>query len=197
MTTDHLPHTSELLNRAKKDVPTVTSAGETLAQGIDGVFVHKPPVHADHRGELVEMFTTPEFWNEDFAYAYQTSIRPGMLKGWFAHEQKMDRYHLVTGDLLVMLYDDRAGSPTHGVFQKLVLSESAARQVFIPKMVWHLSLNIGQRDAILVNLPTTHYNHQNPDRFYIPFDSGDIPVNVRSYFPVTLTTPEVIAENFC
>lgn len=188
---------SSLSSKAKKDKATVTTEGEQLSRNIDGVFIHKPPVHADHRGALVEMFTTPEFWKEDFAYAYQTSIRPGMLKGWFAHANKEDRYHLVTGELLVMLYDDREGSRTRGTLQKVVLSPATARQVFIPKMVWHLSLNIGQNEAILVNLPTTLYNHENPDRYYISIDSGDIPVDVRAYFPVTSSQNERIAENFC
>ena len=163
---------------------------------IDGVLVHQPPVHVDHRGALVEMFTVPEFWKVDFAYAYQTSIRPGMLKGWFRHEKKTDRYHLVTGELLVALYDDREGSPTRGLSQKLVLSEKSARQVLIPPNVWHLSLNVGQTDAILVNLPSTHYDHTNPDRFYIPIDSGEIPVDVRSFFPVTYAGPGEIAGRF-
>ena len=105
------------------------------------------------------MFTMPEFWNAEFAYAYQTSIRPGMLKGWFAHEKKLDRYHLVSGELLVLLYDDRENSPTKNVVQKLILSEATVRQVLIPPNVWHLSLNVGQEDAILVNLPSTHYDH--------------------------------------
>jgi dTDP-4-dehydrorhamnose 3,5-epimerase len=120
-----------------------------------------------------------------------------MLKGWFAHEKKLDRYHLVTGELLVILYDDREGSPTRGVVQKLVLSEKSARQVLIPPMIWHLSLNVGQQDAILVNLPSTHYDHENPDRFHMSIDSGDIPVDVRSFFPVTYSGSQNIAGTFC
>lgn len=188
---------SPLLSRAKKDQPTVSSSGEVISGSINGVVVSKPPVHSDHRGSLVEMFTHPDFWNFNFAYAYQTSIRPGMLKGWFAHEHKNDRYHLVTGELLVLLYDDREDSPTRGLTQKLVLSEATSRQVLIPAQVWHLSLNIGNSDAILVNLPSTHYDHENPDRFYISIDSGDIPVDVRAFFPVVSTVADRVAENFC
>ncbi len=175
----------------------MTPQGELLATTIDGVIVHKPPVHVDHRGALVEMFTLPDFWKADFAYAYQTSIRPGMLKGWFAHEKKLDRYHLVTGELLVILFDDREGSRTRGMVQKLVLSEKSARQVLIPPMIWHLSLNVGQEDAVLINLPSTHYDHANPDRYYLSIDSGEIPVDVRSFFPVTYSGSQDIAGTFC
>ena len=182
--------------RGAKDVPTVGPGGEPLAPEISGVIVHQPPVHADHRGALVEMYTRPDFWEADFAYAYQTSIRPGMLKGWFAHEKKLDRYHLVTGELLVLLYDDRPGSETCGVVQKVVLSPSGARQVLIPPRIWHLSLNVGREDAILVNLPSTHYDPSSPDRFHLPFDSPDIPVNVRSFFPVVSSAAQDVAARF-
>lgn len=190
-------HESPLLGQAKKDRPTVDASGVALAIIIDGVVVNKPPVHVDHRGSLVEMYTNPEFWHEGFAYAYQTSIRPGTLKGWFAHEHKYDRYHIVTGELLVFLYDDRVSSPTKGVVQKLVLSEASARQVLIPPLVWHLSLNVGQSDAVLINLPSTHYNHEHPDRFHISIDSEEIPIRVRDYFPTVLTQPFGVAETLC
>jgi dTDP-4-dehydrorhamnose 3,5-epimerase len=121
------------LSFGSRDKATVSKSGERKVSGIDGVYVHKPPVHSDHRGELVEMYTSPEFWEEKFAYAYQTSIRPGMLKGWFAHENKMDRYHIVTGELLVLLYDGREDSPTCGNSMKVLLSKSSARQVLIPQ----------------------------------------------------------------
>jgi dTDP-4-dehydrorhamnose 3,5-epimerase len=196
MTTEASDSSGPTIERGSKDGPTVRKDGSPLGSNIDGVVVLQPPVHVDHRGALVEMYTSPEFWNAPFAYAYQTSIRPGMLKGWFAHEKKVDRYHIVCGELLVLLYDDRADSPTRGMTQKLVLSEKSARQVLIPPLVWHLSLNVGTVDAILVNLPSTHYDHDNPDRFYISIDSGDVPVDVRSFFPVTFSGPGNIAATF-
>jgi dTDP-4-dehydrorhamnose 3,5-epimerase len=191
----HSPHVP--LSLGTPEPPVVNAAGVSKMAAIHDVVVHRPPIHADHRGELVEMFTTPEFWNEEFAYAYQTSIRPGMLKGWFAHEKKTDRYHIVRGELLVLLYDGREGSSTCGVLQKLLLSDRSARQVLIPPEVWHLSLNVGEEDAILVNLPSTCYDHENPDRFHIPFDSEVIPVNVRSFFPVTFSGAQDAASRFC
>ena len=191
------PAPGELFNDAQRDVATVRADGSSLAATIEGVVVHTPPIHVDHRGALVEMFTIPEFWADGFAYAYQSSIRPGMLKGWFAHEHKADRYHLVTGALLVLLYDDRSTSSTKGTTQKLLLSERSARQVLIPAGVWHLSLNVGTDEAILVNLPTKVYQHDNPDRVHLPFTTDRIPVDVRSYFPVNVVGADDPAATFC
>lgn len=180
-----------------KDPSMVSPGGNLRMDSIHGVVIHKPPVHSDHRGELVEMFTRADFWEHDFTYAYQTSIRPGMLKGWFAHEKKLDRYHIVTGELLLLLYDGREDSPTCGVSQKVLLSDRSFRQVLIPPRVWHLSLNVGQADAILVNLPSTHYDHENPDRFHLPYDTELIPIDVRAYFPVTFVGADDAAGRFC
>ena len=191
------PQPDSLLARASRDSATIDSSGTRIETAIDGVIAHRPPLHIDHRGALTEMFTDPSFWAEPFAYAYQTSVRPGMLKGWFAHQEKADRYHLATGELLVFLYDDRPESKTRGRSQRIVLSERGVRQVYIPRQVWHLSLNIGVDEAIIVNLPTTLYDPANPDRFHIPYDSPDIPVDVRSYFPVTNIGAESPQSHSC
>lgn len=182
---------SRVSEHAQDDPPTVRPDGSSLAPTIDGLIVHQPPIHVDHRGALVEMFTRDDFWDCGFAYAYQTSIRPHTLKGWYAHEGKNDRYHLVRGELLLCLYDDRPESPTCGLSQTLVLSERSARQVLIPAHVWHLSLNVGTEEAILVNLPTAKYNHAAPDRVHIPWDSPLIPVDVRGYLPLAFAGPRV------
>lgn len=187
----------DLMNIARQDRATVGPDGSLLAATIDGVIVHQPPIHVDHRGALVEMFTRADFWEHDFAYAYQTSIRPNTLKGWYAHECKNDRYHLVRGELLLCLYDDRPDSPSRGLSQTLVLSERSARQVFIPAGVWHLSLNVGVDEAILVNLPTSKYNHAAPDRVHIPWDSPLIPVDVRGFLPLAFAGPQVADGGPC
>lgn len=180
-----------------QDRATVSATGEILAGHLDGVRVARPTVHVDHRGALLEIFTAEEFWDVPYAYAYQTSVRPGMLKGWFQHHQKLDRYHIVSGELLVLLYDDRPESPTRGQLQKLVIGEtSGVRGVLIPQRIWHLSYNVGQGDAILLNFPSTHYDHEHPDRYHVDIDSGQIPVDVRSFFPVANAGPGRIAATF-
>lgn len=187
----------DLIAQAEPEKATVRPDGSYRAETIDGLIIHQPPIHVDHRGALVEMFTIDAFWEQDFAYAYQTSIRPNTLKGWYAHERKNDRYHIVRGELLLCLYDDRPKSPTRGLTQTLVLSERSARQVFIPARIWHLSLNVGSEEAILVNLPTAKYHHAAPDRLHIPWDSQLIPLDVRRFFPQAYAGPHVVDDGPC
>jgi dTDP-4-dehydrorhamnose 3,5-epimerase len=167
-----------------RDVQTVTASGRPTGATIDGVVTHRPAVHADHRGLVFEIHNLePALGAEPVVWAYGDMVRPGQIKGWARHAVKVDRYTLITGELLVLLYDGREGSASHGVTQSVVLSPTAARQLRIPVGVWHLLANIGTDEAHFVNLPTEPYHHEAPDRFLLPWDTEELPVDVRSYLP--------------
>lgn len=172
---------------ALRDVQTVTSAGLPVARTIEGVRTHAPTVHVDHRGRVFELFPgLNDYWQEPLVYCYAWSIRVGTMKGWGLHEGKSDRYTLISGEALLFLFDARAGSPTHGLVQRLALTESGIRQVTIPVGVWHLTMNVGEREAFLVNHPTAAYDHAAPDRLLLPWNTETIPVRLRDFFPIQL-----------
>jgi len=167
-----------------RDIQTVTPSGRSTGTTIDGVVTHRPPAHADHRGLVYEIHNLePALGVEPVVWAYGDMVRPGQLKGWARHEVKIDRYTLIAGELLVLLHDGRERSPSHGVTQAVVLSPTATRQVRIPVGVWHLLANLGADEAHFVNLPTEPYHHEAPDRFLLPWDTDELPVDVRSYLP--------------
>jgi len=47
--------------------------------------------------------------------------------------------------------------------------------VNVPRNVWHADRNVGSTDVVVVNLPTTPYNHANPDKYRLPLDTDLIP----------------------
>jgi dTDP-4-dehydrorhamnose 3,5-epimerase len=166
------------------DKQTVTPAGVPTTPIIHGVETRRPVTHVDHRGALFEIYSgNPELWPEPVVYVYQTSLFPGQIKGWNRHEAKTDRYTIAFGELIVLLYDPRQDSPTFGVSQNVALSPRGDRQLRIPVGVWHLLANVGNVEAQLVNLPTEVYDHEKPDRIRLPWDSPEIPVNVRDFLP--------------
>jgi dTDP-4-dehydrorhamnose 3,5-epimerase len=168
----------------RPDVQTVTPAGEATARGIDGVVVHRPVTHVDHRGWVFEMHNfDPALGSEPLVWVYADMVRPGQVKGWARHEVKIDRYTLISGDLLMLLHDGREDSPTHGITQPVLLSQVGARQIRIPVGVWHLIANVGTDETYFVNMPTEPYHHEHPDRILLPWDTDELPVDVRSYLP--------------
>lgn len=167
-----------------RDEQTVTKAGVSTAATIAGVKTRSTANHLDHRGSVFEIFEGDmDFWETPVVYAYQFSVRPHQMKGWGLHEHKIDRYTMITGEVLLFLYDSRPDSPTHGVSQKIVLSDRGVRQVIIPSFVWHLTVNLGLDEARLINFPTMVYHHEAPDRILLPWDSDSIPVDVSAHLP--------------
>lgn len=168
----------------QRDVATVTAAGRPLATVVDGVKTRSTPNHLDHRGSVFEIFEgVNDYWETPAVYAYQFSVRPHQMKGWGLHERKIDRYTIISGEVLLFLWDDRADSPTRGVVQKVVMSDRGTRQVSIPVGVWHLSVNLGDEEARLVNFPTEVYHHDAPDRLLLAWDDPAVPIDVRAHLP--------------
>lgn len=81
------------------------------------------------------------------------------------------------------MWDGRPGSPTEGLEQSVVLSPAAEQMLTIPTGVWHLDLNVGRDECILLNHPTRPYQHDDPDRWLLPWNTPEIPVDVSRYFP--------------
>jgi dTDP-4-dehydrorhamnose 3,5-epimerase len=102
-------------------------------------------------------------------------VRPGVVKGWGLHKEQEDRYFLISGEMQVVLFDVRPESSTYGKVMKLTLTEHDRALVNIPPYVWHADFNIGDKDAVAVNLPTKAYDHANPDKYRLPIDTPLIP----------------------
>ncbi|WP_217999902.1 hypothetical protein, partial [Smaragdicoccus niigatensis] len=103
----------ETLAAAWRDSQTVTSDGKSVAREIEGVKVRSTVNHVDHRGSVFEIFEGDlTFWDSPVVYAYQFSCLPGQVKGWGLHEKKFDRYTIISGEILTLLYDARPDSPT-------------------------------------------------------------------------------------
>ncbi|MBA2560630.1 MAG: hypothetical protein H0V07_12250 [Propionibacteriales bacterium] len=106
----------ETVAQAVRDEQTVTAAGVSVAGKIDGVLTFAPVNHVDHRGRVFEIYPgTSEFWHQPVVYCYSFTIRPYQTKGWGLHLEKDDRYTLIRGEMLTVLYDARLDSPTHGI----------------------------------------------------------------------------------
>jgi dTDP-4-dehydrorhamnose 3,5-epimerase len=159
-----------------RDRATVTPAGDRLDPLPDGVVFHEVVTHVDERGSVVEMFDPRWTWHPaPLVYAYSFTIRPGFTKGWGMHKEHEDRYFVLYGEMEVVLYDERVGSPTEGLVATVVLSEHRRRIMNVPAGVWHADRNLGLKDVVVVNFPTIQYDHSNPDKYRLPLDTDRIP----------------------
>jgi dTDP-4-dehydrorhamnose 3,5-epimerase len=78
----------------------------------------------------------------------------------------------------VVMYDAREDSPTFGLEARATTSEFERAVITIPLGIWHANRNIGDTEAIVVNFPTTAYDHRRPDKFTLPLDTNELPVDL-------------------
>lgn len=164
-----------------RDAQTVTPDGRVTRDLLDGVVVRMATTLADERGELCEVYNPA--WGlsgEPLVYAYQVVVRPQKIKGWAVHYEQDDRMFVSLGVLKIVLYDGRAGSPTAGHVNELVLGERNRGLVIVPRGVFHAVQNVGTTDAVFINLPTRPYDHAAPDKYRLPPDTDQIPYRFQT-----------------
>jgi dTDP-4-dehydrorhamnose 3,5-epimerase len=160
----------------EKDRQTVTPDGAPVRELIEDVRVRPANTIPDERGTICEMYNPAwGFTEEPLVYVYQTTIRPGQIKGWVLHLEQDDRLFFSYGHVKVVLYDVRPDSPSHGRINELFFGEQNRALLRIPRGVFHALQNVGQDDCVFVNMPTKPYNHADPDKYRLPLDTDEIP----------------------
>lgn len=142
---------------------------------IDGVRVKQLRVIPDERGRLMEMLRRDDELFLEFGQTYLTTMYPGVTKAWHYHKLQTDHFVCVRGMIKLALFDEREGSPTKGVVDELFLGEHQQVLVQIPPGVWHGFKNVGEGEAMIVNVSTHPYDHQRPDEYRLPAHENHIP----------------------
>lgn len=141
---------------------------------IDGVTVKKLAVMPDDRGRLMEILRRDDEMFEKFGQVYVTTAYPGVVKAWHAHERQNDNITTVSGVAKIVLADLREDSPTAGQVNEFFAGEHNPTLVHVPALVYHGFACVGQRECVIVNVPTNVYDHEEPDELRLPFDTERI-----------------------
>lgn len=163
------------IQAARRDTQMAHPDGTLVRRLTDGVTIRRLATLRDERGSVTELLDSRWGYPDPMVTAYTFSIRPGVVKGWNLHEHHEDRYVVLDGDMALVLFDPRPGSPTEGEICRLVLSGAERCLVNVPVNVWHADHNIGTRDLTVVNFPTIVYDHRAPDKLRLPLDTPLIP----------------------
>jgi len=142
---------------------------------IEGAHVKPLRVIADERGYLYEMLRNDDPFFQQFGQCYLTAVYPGVVKGWHWHKLQTDHFVCVKGMAKVVLYDRREDSPTHGEVNEFFLGERNPILLVIPRGVLPGMKGIGTETALIINVPTHPYRHDQPDEFRVDPHDNDIP----------------------
>ena len=129
---------------------------------IDGVLVTPLRQIPDERGKIMHMLkaTDPHF--EAFGEIYFSVAYPGVVKGWHIHSRQVQNYAVVAGEIRLVMYDQRDGSPSQGQVQELQLGGENYNLVRIPAGVYNGFKALGSEPAMVANCAT------------VPHDPGEI-----------------------
>ena len=144
---------------------------------IDGVQVTPLRQILDERGKVMHMLRVGDPAFEQFGEIYFSCVYPGAVKAWHRHKRMTLNYAVPHGNIKLVLFDDRSGSPTAGELVELFLGPDSYSLVTIPPMVWNGFKGIGAQTAIVANCATIPHDPDEIDRLDplapdIPYDWG-------------------------
>lgn len=148
-----------------------------LPSPIDDVILETIELASDKRGSLLELLSQRNAAHAEIVHTYLVRPKPGSIRGWVLHKKQRDRLVYVDGDVDILLYDLREGSPTFGVGQHIQTTGDQAVYLEIPEYVAHCVANFGTKVATFVNLPTKVYDLGDPDKHRLQYPSPHIPFN--------------------
>lgn len=131
--------------------------------------------HCDERGRVMEILRRDDPCFSGFGQAYFSTIYPGIIKAWHAHQKQIDTMVVIKGMCKIGFFDGRAGSPTHGQTQTVVAGEFNLLLVQIPPGVYHGFKAISPDEVLLVNIPSEPYDPSSPDELRLAWDDPSIP----------------------
>jgi dTDP-4-dehydrorhamnose 3,5-epimerase len=137
-------------------------------QSLEGVVVTPKRKIFDDRGAIFHMLRSddPEF--QKFGEIYFSQIYPGVVKAWHFHEEMQLNYYLLSGAIRMVLFDDREGSSTRGLFQEIYLHPEDPKLVTVPVRVWNGFKGLGTTPSIVANCATLA--HKKDEISYKPHD---------------------------
>lgn len=140
-----------------------------------GVRIRRLPSFPDERGALTEILRSDDPECEGFGQLYMTTTYPGVVKGWHLHERQNDMICCLSGELKLVLFDAREGSPTQGVVNEIFLGDCNRLLVKVPVGIFHGWKCIGGQAALVLNIPDKVYDYDAPDERRLDPHDNEIP----------------------
>lgn len=138
---------------------------------IDGVQIVPLRQIVDERGSVMHMLRADAPHFQEFGEIYFATVNPGAIKAWHIHTRMTLNYAVPHGQVKLVLYDERNGSPTRGELMELYVGTGNYVLVQIPPGVWNGVKRLGQTPSIMANCATLPHDPEEIGRLD-PFSEG-------------------------
>ena len=103
-------------------------------------------------GPVLHMLRADSPFFAGFGELYFSEVEAGAVKAWKRHSRQTQCFAVPSGQLKVVLYDDRADSSTHGICCEVLLGRpDNYRLLRIPPLVWYGFTSVGSTPALICN----------------------------------------------
>lgn len=129
----------------------------------------------DERGTIMHMLRRDDPHFAEFGEIYFTTVYEGAVKGWHRHREMTLNYAVPVGQIKLVLYDDREGSPTRGTLVEAFLGADNYALAVIPPEVWSGMKGLTTPPALVANCATHPHDPSRGERLdphgdAIPYD---------------------------
>ncbi len=127
---------------------------------IAGITITPLKIIPDDRGKVMHMLRNDSSIFKSFGEIYFSTIFKNKIKAWHLHKENFLNYTCVSGEVRLVLFDDREESNTKNQFQEIILSPKNYSLVTIPPFVWNGFKGIGSNESIIANCLTAPHNEK-------------------------------------
>ena len=150
-------------------------ADQSGARGIEGVTIVSLRRIPDERGTILHMLRSTDEHFISFGEIYFSTVYRGVVKGWHKHREMTLNYACIFGRIKLVLYDDRADSPTEGLIQEIFLGPDNHSLVVIRPEIWTGFKGLSEPFSVVANCCTHEHDPSRTTR--LDPHENDIPYN--------------------
>ncbi|MCG3204371.1 MAG: hypothetical protein KCHDKBKB_01086 [Elusimicrobia bacterium] len=150
-------------------------SAEPKRGAIEGVVITPLKQIVDERGKIMHMLRNDSPVFKEFGEIYFSVVHPGVVKAWHIHSKMTLNYAVLSGQIKLVLFDDREKSSSRGSLMEIFLGVDNYLLVTIPPKVWNGFKGVGTSSALVANCSTiphdpTEINRMDPFKNSIPYD---------------------------
>lgn len=148
---------------------------------IADVIITKKKQIIDERGKIKHMMRNDDSLFKKFGEIYFSEVFPNKIKAWHLHKKMTLNYVVVSGNVKIVLFDDRKESKTFGKIQEIFLSNENYCLVTVPPLIWNGFESTDNKSAIIANCSDIPHdpNEIIRKRFDDPMFPYDWSINLR------------------
>ena len=141
---------------------------------IEGVIIQQLKQITDKRGSVLHMIKNDSSLFKKFGEVYFSEVHSGLVKAWKRHKKQSQNLEIPFGKILLVVFDDRPNSNTHGEITEYRLGRpDNYKLIHIPPMLWYGFQGIGDQTSMIANC--TDLSHDPEEMEALSADTSQIP----------------------